>query len=202
MQNIKYILPTLPYDYNALEPYISEEIMSLHHKKHHQAYVDGANKEIDQLEIARQENMDINIKAVMRDLSFNLNGHLLHEIFWNNMRPYTEENVMEDMLANLLLENFGSVENFKKEFIEAGKAVEASGWVTLLKDETNNLLVMQIQNHNLLGVNGFKPVLVCDVWEHAYYLDYKNDRGKYLENWWNVVNWSDVSNRISTTQQE
>jgi Fe-Mn family superoxide dismutase len=191
MQNIRYTLSPLPYDYSSLEPVISKEIMTLHHDKHHQGYVDGANSALELLEKSR-EGQEINIKGVSRDLSFNLNGHLLHELFWKNMKPYTQDNKIPDNLQDILTEQFGSVENFKKEFFNAGKTVEGSGWVALMKDDDNNLLITQIQNHNLLGINGFKPILVNDVWEHAYYLDYKNDRAKYLENWWNVVNWDSL----------
>jgi superoxide dismutase, Fe-Mn family len=197
MINLRYSLPSLPYEYSALKPVISEEIMRLHHDKHHQAYVDGANSALKLIEEAR-EGADINVKAVMRDLSFNLNGHILHEIFWENMREYKENNDIVDELEYIIDTNFGSIETFKKEFSEAGKAVEGSGWVTLLRGPKGELLIMQIQNHNLLGINGYKPVLVNDVWEHAYYLDYKNDRAAYLETWWDVVNWDNVLERIKS----
>lgn len=195
MTNIRYELPELTYAYNALEPAISEEIMKLHHDKHHQSYVDGANKALELLERYRGGE-EINIKAVMRDLSFNLNGHILHDIFWKNMRAYSSENSVDEELKYILESNFGSFENFKKEFNDASKSVEGSGWVTLLKDSDKHLLIMQVEKHNLLSIHGFKPVLVNDVWEHAYYLDYKNDRGAYIENWWSVVNWDDVLQRI------
>lgn len=195
MKNIRYTLPKLTYEYSALQPAISKEIMTLHHDKHHQGYVDGANSALELLEKSR-EGQEINIKAVMRDLSFNLNGHLMHELFWNNMKPYSEINNIPEELQEIFIQQFGSVENFKKEFFNAAKSVEGSGWVALMKDKEGNLLVMQIQNHNLLGINGFTPILVNDVWEHAYYLDYKNDRAKYLENWWNVVNWENVQENL------
>lgn len=191
-----YSLPDLPYAYDALEPVISKEIMQLHHDKHHLAYVNGANTALEQLEKARKGEIEINIKAVMRDLSFNLNGHLLHEIFWENMRPAAENNMPEGEVLELLEKNFGSFDAFKKEYSDAAKAVEGSGWVVLMKDEEKNLFVGQLEKHNLLGINGFTPILVNDVWEHAYYLDYKNDRGAYVENWWKVVNWEDVAKRL------
>lgn len=196
MQGIRYTLSPLPYDYSDLEPVISSEIMQLHHDKHHLAYVNGANAALELLERGRSGDTSVNLKAVMRDLSFHLNGHLLHEIFWKNMRKYSENNPIPTELEDIIVKNFGSVEAFKKEFVEAGKAVEGSGWVVMYKDGDNNLLISQIQNHNLLSITGFTPVLVNDVWEHAYYLDYKNDRGTYLEKWWNVVNWDEVLRNI------
>ncbi|HVX92829.1 MAG TPA: superoxide dismutase [Candidatus Dojkabacteria bacterium] len=196
MQSIRYELKPLPYDYSDLEPVISKEIMTLHHDKHHLAYVNGANSALELLEQAREGKATINTKAVLRDLSFNLNGHILHDIFWNNMRKPVENNMPEGKLLEMLNANFGSFDNFKKEFTEAGKTVEGSGWVVLGIDGEKNLLVYQLEKHNLLGLNGFKPLLVNDVWEHAYYLDYKNDRVAYIEKWWNVVNWEDVANKI------
>ncbi len=197
MANIQYSLPDLPYAYDALEPVISKEIMQLHHDKHHLAYVNGANAALEQLEKARKGETEINIKAVMRDLSFNLNGHLMHEIFWENMRAPKEDNMPEGEVLSLIEKNFDSFDAFRKEYSEAAKAVEGSGWVVLMKDEKKNLFIGQLEKHNLLGINGFTPVLVNDVWEHAYYLDYKNDRGAYVEAWWKVVNWENVANRIN-----
>lgn len=196
MLNKKYTLPDLPYSYSALEPVISEDIVRLHHDKHHNGYVEGANKALELLNKAREGEMEINMKAVMRDLSFNLNGHLLHEIYWNNMMEYKEENIIDPRVEKILADQFGSFDSFKKEFEEAGKTVEGSGWVVLFKDGEGNLLINQVQNHNLLGIIGFIPILVNDVWEHAYYLDYKNDRGSYVGKWWNIVNWDYVLERI------
>ena len=197
MTNVRYELPNLPYGYDALQPAISSDIMHLHHDKHHKAYVDGANKALELLEGYRSGN-EINIKAVMRDLSFNLNGHILHDIFWKNMKAYSKENIISDELKSILNLNFGSVDSFKKEFSDAAKSVEGSGWVTLLMDQNKRLLVMQVEKHNLLNINGFKPVLVNDVWEHAYYLDYKNDRGAYVDAWWDIVNWENVLENIQS----
>lgn len=195
MKDFRYQISPLPYDYSALEPVISKEILELHHDKHHQAYVDGANKALELLEKSR-EGLEINYKAVMRDLSFNLNGHLLHELYWQNMQPKQESNQPNEKVIKILNDNFGSYEAFKKEFTETGKSVEGAGWVALMKDTSGKLIITQIQNHNLLGINGFTPILVNDVWEHSYYLDYKNDRATYLTKWWDIVNWNDVEKRI------
>jgi Fe-Mn family superoxide dismutase len=195
MAVIKYSLPELPYAYDALAPVISKEIMELHHDKHHLAYVNGANAALELLEKGRGGEA-INIKAVMRDLSFNLNGHLMHEIFWQNMRAPKDGNAPEGELKSLLEASFDSWDGFVKEFGDAAKTVEGSGWAVLAKDSGRNLFVLQLEKHNLLGINGFTPILVNDVWEHAYYLDYKNDRGAYVDAWWKVVNWDDVSARL------
>lgn len=196
MQNKRYELTPLPYDYAALEPVISKEIMMLHHDKHHAAYVNGTNSALELLEKARTEEVTINRKAVMRDLSFNLNGHIMHDLFWKVMRSPQKNNKPNESLLKLISNNFGSFDNFKAEFSDATKSVEGSGWSVLAKDNGMNLAVFQLEKHNLLGLNGFTPILVNDVWEHAYYLDYKNDRGSYVDAWWDVVNWDYVAKLI------
>jgi Fe-Mn family superoxide dismutase len=193
----KIELPPLPYKYNALEPVISQKIMELHHDKHHKSYVDGANTALEKLEKYRKGEIEIDVRATLRDLSFHMNGHVLHSIFWPNMKPPEENNKPGGKIADLINKVFGSFESFKKEFSNAAKSVEGSGWAVLVKDEKDNLYVFQIEKHNLMHVAGFKPLLVLDVWEHAYYLDYLNDRGKYVDNWWKVVNWDDVEKRLS-----
>ncbi|MDT7858986.1 MAG: superoxide dismutase [Candidatus Aenigmarchaeota archaeon] len=194
---VKIELPPLPYKYNALEPVISQKIMELHHDKHHKSYVDGANAALEKLEKYRKGEIEIDVRATLRDLSFHMNGHVLHSIFWPNMKPPEENNKPGGKIADLINKVFGSFESFKKEFSNAAKSVEGSGWAVLAKDEKDNLYVFQIEKHNLMHVAGFKPLLVLDVWEHAYYLDYLNDRGKYVDNWWKVVNWDDVEKRLS-----
>jgi Fe-Mn family superoxide dismutase len=193
----KIELPPLPYKYNALEPVISQKIMELHHGKHHKSYVDGANAALEKLEKYRKGEMEIDVRATLRDLSFHMNGHVLHSIFWHNMKPPEENSKPGGKIGDLINKVFGSFESFKKEFSNAAKSVEGSGWAVLIKDEKDNLYVFQIEKHNLMHVAGFKPLLVLDVWEHAYYLDYLNDRGKYVDNWWKVVNWDDVEKRFS-----
>jgi Fe-Mn family superoxide dismutase len=193
----KIELPPLPYKYSALEPVISQKIMELHHDKHHKSYVDGANAALEKLEKYRKGEIEIDVRATLRDLSFHMNGHVLHSIFWHNMKPPEENNKPGGKIGDLINKVFGSFESFKKEFSNAAKSVEGSGWAVLVKDEKDNLYVFQIEKHNLMHVAGFKPILVLDVWEHAYYLDYLNDRGKYVDNWWKVVNWDDVEKRLA-----
>lgn len=190
-------LPNLPYKYDALAPVISKEIMTLHHTRHHLAYVTGANAAMDKLEKARSgEGLEIDYKATMRDLSFHMNGHKLHSIFWTNMRKAKKDNAPSGKLMEKIEEQFGNFEAFKTEFSGAAKGVEGSGWAALIQDG-DDLHVIQIQNQNLMLVAETTPLLLLDVWEHAYYLDYKNDRGKYVDAWWQVVNWDDVTSRLS-----
>lgn len=185
-------LPDLPYKYDTLEPAISKKIMQLHHDKHHAGYVKKANKAIERL----QSQNEVNYKHVLRDLSFNLNGHILHSVFWQNMKPYEKDNPPNEKVKKLLKANFGSFEIFKQQFSDVAASVEASGWGALVKDGNNQLQTIQIENHNKLFLNGYQLVLVVDVWEHAYYLDYQNQRQKYLQNWWQVVNWQNVESRL------
>ena len=197
MKHKRIELPNLPYAYDALEPVISKKIMELHHTRHHLAYVTGANAAMDKLEKARAgEGMEIDYKATMRDLSFHLNGHKLHSIFWMNLQKSKKDNVPTGKLLEKIEEQFGSFDAFKAEFSGAAKSVEGSGWAALIQDG-DDLHVVQIQNQNLLTVVGTKVLLLLDVWEHAYYLDYANDRGKYVDAFWGIVNWSDVAARLA-----
>lgn len=189
----KVELPPLPYGYGALEPVISEEIMRLHHDKHHQGYVNGANKALEKLEAFRKGNEEINVREVLRDLSFHMNGHVLHSLFWKVMRPPEENNRPGSALMDAVERDFGSFEALVKEFSESAKKVEGVGWALLVRDEEGTLYVLNIEKHNLMHIAGFKPILALDVWEHAYYLQYKNDKGKYVDNWWSVVNWDYVA---------
>ncbi len=191
----RYTLPSLPYDYDALEPAIDEQIMRLHHDKHHQGYVDGANEALDKLADMRQKDEFDNIKSVKRDLSFNLSGHVLHSIFWTSMSP-DGGGSPSGTLADALQEDFGSVDGAIAEFCAAAKKVESSGWGLLVYDHlADRLLVTQAEAHNDLAVQGATPLLVLDVWEHAYYLQYTNDRGAYVDAFFDVVDWETVRSR-------
>jgi Fe-Mn family superoxide dismutase len=198
----RYTLPDLPYKYNALEPTISEEIMTLHHDKHHKGYVDGANAALDKLEKGRAAGLQgVDVKAILRDLSFNASGHALHAIFWPNMSP-SGGGKPGGKLADQISQDFGSFDSFKLQFSNAAKTVEGSGWGTLSYDPlSDQLLTLQAEKHQNLTAQGTTPLLVLDVWEHAYYLQYKNDRGSYVDKWWNVVNWSDVEKRFDKAKR-
>jgi superoxide dismutase, Fe-Mn family len=193
----KYELPSLPYAYNALEPHISKDIMTLHHDKHHLAYVNGANAALEKLENARKNNFQgVDAKAIERDLSFHYGGHALHSIFWPNMKA-SGGGKPGGAIADKINEDFGSYDAFKSQFTEAAKTVEGIGWAVLAYDSlSDQLLTFGAEKHNLLIGPGTVPLLVCDVWEHAYYLQYKNDKASYVNAWWNVVNWDDVSKRF------
>jgi Fe-Mn family superoxide dismutase len=199
----RYELPQLPYAYNALEPYIIEEIMRLHHAKHHQAYVNGANAALEKIEKAARGEIQIDVRAVLRDLSFNLDGHKLHSIFWPNMAPPGKGGGKPGgAIADKINAEFGSFENFKRLFSDAAKTVEGVGWALLLYDpEVDRLVLTQIEKQNLMHLAELPILLAIDVWEHAYYLQYKNDRASYVDNWWNVVNWDDVEQRFSKVRR-
>jgi len=191
----KYVLPDLPYEYNALEPYISEEILRLHHDKHHNAYVRGANAALEKLEKVRKGEIEADIKAVLKELSFHIGGHVLHSIFWNSMSP--EKSEPSGVLAEKINEEFGSFERFKDEFSKAANSVEGSGWAALMYCPlTGRLIVQQIEKHNVNLSPGLQILACIDVWEHAYYLQYKNDRASFVKNWWNVVNWPFIEERL------
>lgn len=197
MKHKRFELPDLPYAYDALEPVISKQIMQLHHSRHHLAYVTGMNAAMDKLEKFRAgEGLEIDYKAVLRDLSFHTNGHKLHSIFWQNLQKPSKNNAPTGVLLEKIIEQFGSFEAFQAEFAGAAKSVEGSGWAALIQDE-EDLHVIQIQNQNLLTIVETKVLLLLDVWEHAYYLDYQNDRGKYVDAFWSIVNWADVAARLA-----
>ena len=196
-----YELPDLPYDYDALEPVIDERIMELHHDKHHQGYVDGANAALEKLESMRDSDEWGDTRAVKRSLAFNLSGHVNHTVFWQNMHP-DGGGQPEGELANALDDHFGGFDQFKSDFSAAAKNVEGSGWGMLVYDHiADEPLVVAAENHQNQHPQGATPLLVLDVWEHAYYLQYENNRGEYVENFWNVVNWDDVSSRYENAMQ-
>jgi Fe-Mn family superoxide dismutase len=201
MEKVKnFTLPKLPYDYTALAPYISETQLKLHHDKHHQAYVNGANAIFEKMDKAHQENADSDMKTLLKELSFNIGGHMLHTTFWENMAPAGKGGggVPGGKVADMINMGFGSFEQFKKEFTKAASTVEGSGWAALAAHSCiGRPLIMQIEKHNVNVYPGFQVLMVLDVWEHAYYVDYKNERPKFIEAFWNVVNWEKVNKNLS-----
>ena len=193
-----YVLPQLPYGYGDLQPYMSEEQLRIHHSKHHQAYVSGANAILQRLDKSRREKLDVDVKASLKELSWNVAGHLLHSLFWENLAPPSRGGGEPGgKLADKIVEDFGSFERFKKEFSQAAISVEGSGWAALtLCRQTGRLMLMQVEKHNVNVYPAFPILMVLDVFEHAYYIDYKNDRGKFVEAFWNIVNWDTVGKRL------
>ena len=196
-----YELPPLPYDYNALEPYIDEETMHLHHDKHHQAYVNNLNAAVqshaefaslpvEQL-IQRLNDLPESIRTAVRN---NGGGHANHSMYWQIMKPNGGGQPSGE-LANAINSAFGSFDQFKTAFNDAGAKRFGSGWAWLVMDQNGNLKVTSSANQDSPLMEGLFPIMGNDVWEHAYYLKYQNRRPDYLNAWWNVVNWDEIGKR-------
>ncbi len=200
MDKIKtFTLPKLPYDYNALAPYISEEQLKLHHDKHHQKYVNDANALLTKIDDAMKSNAMLDVKALSKELAFNVGGHMLHSIFWENMAPSGKGGGGQPggAIADLINNNFGSFDMFKKVFSAAAASTEGSGWAALAMHPCiARPFIVQIEKHNVNLFPNFQIIMALDVWEHAYYVDYKNERPKFIEAFWNVVNWDRVNKNL------
>lgn len=198
MEKTNYVLPKLSYGYKELEPHISEEQLKIHHQKHHQSYVNGANAIFENLEKARKDGIDLDMKSTLKALSFNIGGHILHSLFWDNLEPAGKGGGKPGgVLGDAIAKEFGSLERFKKEFTQAAASVEGSGWAALtFQKQINRPIIMQIEKHNTNTYPNFEILMVLDVYEHAYYIDYKNERGKFIEAFWNIVNWNEVNKRL------
>lgn len=192
----KHRLPPLPYPYNALEPYIDEKTMHLHHDEHHKAYVDGLNKAEIMLKRARQSGDYTLIKHWEREAAFHGAGHYLHTIFWEIMSP-KGGGKPQGVLAKQIKRDFGSFEKFKEHFSHAAEKVEGGGWAVLVwSPRSHRLAILQAEKHQNLSQWDVIPLLCLDVWEHAYYLKYPNRRKKYIQNWWHIVYWPEVAKRF------
>jgi superoxide dismutase, Fe-Mn family len=195
-----YEVPPLPYDYNALEPTIDEQTMRLHHDKHHQAYVDNANKALAGSEWAERPvedvlaNLEILPGEIQTAVRNNAGGHANHTLFWEIMSPDGGGAPSGD-LAHAISNTFGGLEELKAAVNDAGVKRFGSGWTWLIHDGTA-LAVVSTANQDSPISNSDTPLLGIDVWEHAYYLKYQNRRPDYLEAWWNVVNWEAVGQRF------
>ena len=193
-----YELPDLPYEYDALEPHISAEIMELHHDKHHATYVKGANAALEALEAERngEANPD-KLRALSKNLAFNLGGHTNHSIFWKNLSPNGGGEPTGD-LAEAINRDFGSFEKFKAHFSAVATGLQGSGWAVLGYDHIAGRLVIEqlTDQQGNISVN-FTPLLMLDMWEHAFYLQYKNVKADYVKAVWNVFNWEDVAERYA-----
>jgi Fe-Mn family superoxide dismutase len=197
----QYILPPLPYEPNALEPFIDEETMVIHHDTLHRNYVNGANRVAGELaKIAAGEGDASLTKAYTRDLAFFGSGHALHTLFWNNMKPGGGGEPSGE-LAAALEKDFGSFANFMRLMTAAAVGVEGSGWSLLSYEPiAGRLIVIQVEKQQDLTFQGATPLLGCDVWEHAYFLKYKAKRAEYVEAWKNVIHWEDVASRLAAAQ--
>ena len=198
----EYNLPKLPYAYEALEPVIDVGTVTLHHDKHHSAYVAGFNGTLKKIVEAREKGDYAAIKALDKDLAFHGSGVVLHNLYWENLCPKAE---CKEPTSGALLEqvkaDFGDLAKLKAEMGAAAKAVEGSGWAVLVWDHASGqLLVLQAENHQKLTIWGVTPLLVLDVWEHAYYLKYQNNRAAYVDALWGIVNWTAVEKRFKAAK--
>jgi Fe-Mn family superoxide dismutase len=196
----EYKLPDLPYPYDALEPYVDEQTVTLHHDKHHNGYVNGLNSTTKKLAEAREKGDYSTVKALKRNLAFHGSGVKLHNLYWKGLCPESESSEpASGPLYDQIVKDFGSVEAFRAEMSAAAKAVEGSGWAVLAWEPLGErLLVFQVENHQKLTIWGVKPLFVIDVWEHAYYLKYQNRRAEYVDNIWNVVNWAKIQKKYES----
>ncbi|MFP4472107.1 MAG: Fe-Mn family superoxide dismutase [Bacteroidales bacterium] len=196
----EYILPDLPYAYDALEPNIDAQTMRLHHDIHHKGYVEGLNKATKVISEGLNNGDFGLIKHWERELAFHGSGHFLHTIFWNNMGP--KQGKRSSTLHRQFNKDFGSYDQFVKLYKSASKSVEGSGWGILgYQPHADKLVVLQAEKHQNQSQWITFPILVVDVWEHAYYLKYQNKRGDYVDAFFNVINWDDVSKRLEDLKE-
>ncbi|QZY52048.1 superoxide dismutase [Leucobacter tenebrionis] len=197
-----YSLPELPYDYAALEPHISGKIMQLHHDKHHQAYVTGANTALEQLGEARESGNLAAVNKLEKDLAFNLGGHVNHTIFWNNLSP-EGGGEPEGELAAAIKDQFGSFAAFQAHFTAVATGIQGSGWSVLAWDALGQrLAIFQLFDQQANAPLGLTPLLMLDMWEHAFYLDYLNVKADYVKAFWNIANWQDVAKRFEAARAQ
>ena len=191
-----YTLPDLPYDYAALEPHISAKIMELHHDKHHAAYITGANSALERLDEARANNDFAAVNLHEKNLAFNLGGHINHTVFWHNLSP-DGGGEPDGELSEAIKDQFGSFTAFQRHFAATATGIQGSGWAALGWDAIGRrLLIFQLFDQQSNIPVGIAPLLMLDMWEHAFYLDYLNVKADYVKAFWNIANWADVSARF------
>ncbi|GAC1312525.1 MAG: superoxide dismutase [Acidimicrobiales bacterium] len=196
----QYTLPDLPYDFGALEPHYSGQILELHHDKHHAAYVTGANTTLDKLAEAREKGDFGAVVGLEKTLAFNVSGHVLHSVFWKNLSPDGGDKPTGELAAGID-EHFGGFDAFKAHLTQASSTVQGSGWGALAWEPLGQrLLVEQIYDHQGNVGNGSIPILVFDAWEHAWYLQYKNVKADFFAALWNIINWNDVAARFAAAR--
>jgi Fe-Mn family superoxide dismutase len=198
----EYSLPDLPYDYAALEPHIAGQIMQLHHDKHHATYVGGANTALEKLAEARETGNLAAVNLHEKNLAFNLGGHVNHSIFWANLSPDGGDKPTGE-LAAALDENFGSFDAFRAHFEATALGIQGSGWSVLAWDSLGQRpLIFQLFDQQGNVPVGIVPLVMLDMWEHAFYLQYLNVKADYVKAWWNVVNWADATRRFETARSQ
>lgn len=203
---MKHTLAPLPYAYNALEPFIDAKTLEIHHGKHHQSYIDKLNAALEKYPDLQDKTVEELIKeldtlpeAIRTIVRNNAGGHFSHTLYWNTMSPTAEEYVPEE-LGKALVETFGSIIAFKEQFSKVATNLFGSGWVWLAVDTNKTPKIVSTPGHDSPLMTGDIPLMVIDVWEHAYYLKYQNRRAEYIENWWNVLDWKAVEKNYTALQ--
>ena len=196
----RYTLPALPYGYAALEPHISAEILKLHHDKHHRAYVEGANETFEKLADVRDRGDFDHIAALEKALAFHVSGHVLHSIFWQNLSP-DGGGEPDGALADAIERDFGNFAAFKEQMIHVANTIMGSGWAALVWEPVAaRLAIAQIHDHQSNTAQSGIPLMVLDAWEHAYYLQYKNEKKKFFDAVWRLWNWDDIAARLAVAK--
>jgi Fe-Mn family superoxide dismutase len=196
-----YSLPRLAYAYDALEPLLSAELLALHHDEHHAAYVKGANETLEKLGEARERRSFDHINQLEKSLAFNLSGHLLHSLFWKNLTP-EGGGIPRGELAAAIDTHFGSFSSFKEQLTAAAQNLQGSGWGALSWEPLGNRLVVeQVFDHQDNVGSSTMPILVLDMWEHAYYLQYRHSKAAWIESFWELVDWADVGQRFARVRR-
>jgi Fe-Mn family superoxide dismutase len=199
----EYVLPKLPYAYEALEPVIDAQTVTFHHDKHHNGYVAGFNGTLKKIVEAREKGDYASIKALDKDLAFHGSGVVLHNLYWENLCPKAmNKEPTSGAFLDQVKSDFGGLDKLKAEIGAAAKAVEGSGWAVLVwEPASGQLLVLQVENHQKLTIWGVIPLLVIDVWEHAYYIKYQNNRAAYVDAIWGIVDWAMVEKRYKAAKK-
>ena len=196
-----YVLPDLDYDFGALEPHISGEIMELHHGGHHKAYVEKANETLEKLQEARDKHDYSRLGALEKALAFNLSGHVLHSVFWKNLAPRAGGQPVGE-LARLIQRDFGGFQPFKEQLTETAGTIMGSGWAALVWEPlAERLLTCQVYDHQSNLSQGGITLMVVDAWEHAYYLQYRNQKKAFFDAVWQLWNWDDVATRLEAARK-
>jgi len=199
--DIVYTLPDLPYDQGALEPHISGRIMELHHGKHHAAYVKGANTAFEKLHDLRGKGDFTAISMLEKNLAFNVSGHVLHSVFWTNLSAGGGGEPTGE-LGSLIEDTFGGFPSFRQQMVEAAGTIQGSGWALASWEPlAGRVVIQQVYDHQGNHGQGTTPLLAIDAWEHAYYLQYQNEKTKFFDVIWNVVNWNDVARRLKAARK-